>query len=82
MFDPNKFGEEIKELRILRGVNRKEMAKRLHISHDTLKRIEYGHDTTIGLADKILRILGTTLTIGKEETKKPNNGSEEGGRRP
>ncbi len=41
-FDPVKFGERLKEVRLRRGMTQEELAEKLHIGLDHMKSIERG----------------------------------------
>ena len=62
------FAKIIKEYRISNGLSYREMSRLVGCSDVGLRNYETGkRSPTIKLADKILKALGASLTIGKTE---------------
>lgn len=63
----SRFGEILKNARLKSGLTNNQFAVMLKMSYATIWRYENGERTpTLETADRILRKLGRTMTIGKE----------------
>lgn len=58
-------GDWIRERREDLRMTQKDLAKKVHMSHSTISRIERGEDVSISCAEHILNFFGGTLVVGK-----------------
>ena len=64
------FGKIIKEKREIKGISRMKLAELSGFTDRAIAYWEYGErQISLENADRLLKALGTTLSIGKEEKK-------------
>ncbi len=63
IFDPVKFGKRLKELRSLHGLTQEQLAEKLNITLDHLKRLENGRN---GCSIDLLMSISETLSVSSD----------------
>lgn len=64
--EPKEIMKLIEKERVKQGVSINEMARRVGVSASNIEHWKNGGGITLKKADKVLKVLGLTVTIGKE----------------